>query len=190
LGSQIETDYDKALTLEMITSSLFGSLFGFAIILTAFLIGLAFLFGHFILKPESIQGKVFTIGFDFLAILIINILLASWVIRDVAFIGDETLRFVGFVCVAVIVLASMQKFRNFFSQRRMVSMAIFEICILGILPYPLFVINLSLHHYGSVRTMSYVENAAYPSFVMIFLGIYFALKFYAAVINRNEVATT
>jgi len=171
----------------MTTSTLFNSLFGFAIILTATLIVLAYLLGHFIMKSESTQVKAFISGFDFLAILFVNVLFAYLTIRYVSIIGSKTLQIIGFLCLAILIITSMQKFRNYFFQHKTLSKIIWEICVFGLFPFPLFVVDLSLHHAGSVRTMSYVDGVAYPSFAILFLGIYFALKFYATVIHHNEV---
>ncbi len=170
----------------MTTPSLFNSLLVLAITLAATFISLAYLLGQFILKSESVHVKAFTIGFDFLAILVVNILLASWAIRYIAILGSNTFRVLGFICLLLLIVISTQKLRTYLSQRKVFSKIIWEVCVFGIIPYPLFIVDLSLYHYGSVRTMSYVQGAALPTFVTIFLGIYFALKFYAGVIYRNE----
>jgi hypothetical protein len=173
----------------MITSSLLNSLFGFSIILVSVLTVLAYLLGQFILKSESIHVKAFTTGFDFLAILLVNILFAFLATRYVSYIGSRNLQIIGFLCLAILIIVSIQKLRNFFSQHKTLFKIIWEICVFGILLFPLFVLDLSLHHYGSVKTISYVEGVAFPSFVMLLLGIYFSLKFYATVMYRTEVSS-
>src|SRR5215213_3898601 len=102
----------------MITSSPFNSPFGFAVILTAVLIVLAYLLGHFIMKSESTQVKAFISGFDFLAILFVNVLLAYLTIRYVSIIGSKTLQIVGYLCLAILMVIPMHRLRNYFFQHK------------------------------------------------------------------------
>ena len=168
------------------TSSLFNSLS----VLAVTSIGLVYLFTRFILKSQAVSVKIFTVGFEFSVILVVNILLAFLAIRYIPIIGDDPFKIIGSVCLTTLMVIAMQKWRDDLSQSKAIFTLIWEVCFIGIFPYPLFLIDLGLHHYGSVRTMSYVEGGAFLAFATVLIGVYCALKFYTRVIYGNEGSPT
>jgi hypothetical protein len=113
----------------------------------------------------------------FAFMVILNFALAALLNRNVAQIGEATIRLASYASVGLLILISTLGIREFLVRFKPLGFLVWEIVFFGIFPYSLFVLMLALNDAGSVRTIGYVQaNAVLTAIVFaagFLLGLYF-----------------